>query len=348
LVLSGNTLYGTTRLGGSSGVGTVFAVNPNGTGFTNLHSFVGFAAYPNGGVILSGNTLYGTTSDGGSAGVGTLFALNTDGTGFTNLHNFMGGADGNNPQAGLILSASTMYGTARLGGSSGAGMVFALNTDGTGFTNLHSFTATSGPSPFTNSGGANPYGGLILSGNTLYGTAQYGGNFYNGTVFSLSLPLLSTPPFIAAPPQNQYVFPGENATFSVSAGGTLPLSYQWRFYDTNLASATDSSFTRVNVQSNDFGNYNVVVTNNLGSITSVVATLGYVLNPVLTNQHLSGGTFTFTLNGNPPAHNYLIQQSTSLPDWSNVLTFSNILGPVSFTETNADVFFKVFRAKIVP
>ena len=42
LVLSGNTLYGTAYGGGSAGNGTVFAVNTNGTGFTNLHSLAGW------------------------------------------------------------------------------------------------------------------------------------------------------------------------------------------------------------------------------------------------------------------------------------------------------------------
>ena len=89
--------------------------------------------------------------------------------------------DGANPNGGLILSNNTLYGTAAAGGSSGAGTVFAFNTDGTGFTILHSFTG--------GSDGANPIGGLILSSNTLYGTAQSGGSAGNGTVFSLSLPL---------------------------------------------------------------------------------------------------------------------------------------------------------------
>src|SRR5207248_9237712 len=64
----------------------------------------------------------------------------------------------------------------------------ALNTDGTGFTILHTFTATSGaiPGAYTNSDGAGPFGGLILSGNTLYGTAAGGGSSGRGTVFSLS------------------------------------------------------------------------------------------------------------------------------------------------------------------
>jgi uncharacterized repeat protein (TIGR03803 family) len=186
LILSGNTLYGTAGGGGSSGVGTVFAVQTNGTGFTNLHSFTGGSdgANPNG-LILSGNTLYGTATQGGSSGAGTVFAVHTDGTGFTNLHSFTGGyynSDGANPN-GLILSGNTLYGTAH-GGYSGEGTVFAVQTNGTGFTNLHSFTATDFNTG-TNSDGAIPYAGLILSGNTLYGTAVTGGSSGNGTVFAV-------------------------------------------------------------------------------------------------------------------------------------------------------------------
>jgi uncharacterized repeat protein (TIGR03803 family) len=192
LILSGNTLYGTAYRGGSSGVGTVFAVNTNGTGFTNLHSFnYSDGANPQAGLILSGTTLYGTAVNGGSSDQGTVFAVNTDGTGFTNLYSFTaysifpsGNNDGANPQAGLILSGNTLYGTAYGGGSSGAGTVFAVHTDGTGFTNLYSFTAAPGSS--ANSDGAKPQAGLILSGNTLYGTAAYGGSSAYGTVFKLN------------------------------------------------------------------------------------------------------------------------------------------------------------------
>jgi uncharacterized repeat protein (TIGR03803 family) len=199
LVLHGDTLYGTAYFGGTAGTGTVFAINTDGTGFTNLYSFTGGGdgASPYAGLILSGDTLYGTTFGGFGTVNGSVFAINTDGTGFTNLHTFTAtsgsaatNSDGAKPRAGLILSGNTLYGTASSGGSSGNGTVFAVNTNGTGFTNMYSFTASSGSQllSYTNCDGANPYGGLVLSGNILYGTAAYGGISGNGTVFSLSFP----------------------------------------------------------------------------------------------------------------------------------------------------------------
>jgi uncharacterized repeat protein (TIGR03803 family) len=79
-------------------------------------------------LILSGNTLYGTTYWGGSEDAGTVFAVNTNGTGFTTLYSFSG-SDGSYPQAGLILSVTTLYGTASSGGSSSlfSGTVFSLS-----------------------------------------------------------------------------------------------------------------------------------------------------------------------------------------------------------------------------
>ncbi len=178
-------------------------------------------ANPNAALILSSNTLFGTTATGGSSGAGTVFAVNTDGTGFMILHTF-NYSDGANPWAGLILSSNILYGTTYQGGSVGwgNGMVFAINTDGTGFTNLYSFTG--------GSDGANPIGGLILASNTLYGTTQLGGDSGNGTAFSLPLPPL--PPVVRC----RHVTVSADATcsadasiddgsFDPNAGGTITL-----------------------------------------------------------------------------------------------------------------------------
>jgi uncharacterized repeat protein (TIGR03803 family) len=194
LVLSGNTLYGTTQSGGTNGDGTLFAITTNGTGYTSLHSFTGTSdgSFPLAGLIFSNNTLYGTASQGGSTGRGTVFAFNLNSSVFSNLYSFsvltnvapFGNRDGANPEGALLLSSNTLYGTAFRGGTGGNGSVFAIHIDGTGFTNLYSFTV-SDPSAGTNSDGAGPEDALILSGNTLYGTAFRGGPANVGTVFAI-------------------------------------------------------------------------------------------------------------------------------------------------------------------
>ena len=197
LVVSGNRLYGTAAEGGNSGSGTIFAMQTNGSNFTVLHHFapsIDFTnsdgARPRGALIESAGVLYGTTYYGGSSAAGTLFAMKIDGTGFTNLHHFSGlsgntNSDGVHPSAGLLLSGSTLYGTTSAGGSIGAGTVFSLKNDGSGFTTLYGFTGVGD--------GVSPSSDLALSANVLYGTTVYGGGANNGTVFSLTLPASSAP-----------------------------------------------------------------------------------------------------------------------------------------------------------
>lgn len=187
LVLVTNTLYGTTLTGGSSGVGTVFALNTDGTGFRVLHIFTGGGAdgaSPRR-LILSGNSLYGTTQAGGSSDLGTVFAINTDGSGFKLLHSLNRAEGGGYGTIDVVLSGNTLYGAS--GGLQGSvttvpGTLFALNVDGTGFVILHTFDPFSGIWPIINADGVGP-GGLALSGNTIYGTTIFGGPLGVGTVF---------------------------------------------------------------------------------------------------------------------------------------------------------------------
>ena len=109
---------------------------------------------------------------------------------YVNLHSFAGNY-GSTPQAGLLLNDKTLYGTTFAGGSSSNGTVFAVNTDGSDFTNLYRFsnlttitnqvvippgTITFTEYSYTNSDGANPEAALVLSGQTLYGTTSAGGS----------------------------------------------------------------------------------------------------------------------------------------------------------------------------
>jgi uncharacterized repeat protein (TIGR03803 family) len=121
-----------------------------------------------------------------------VFKLQTDGRGFTNLYSFSAApngtnSDGDHPTYGVILAGNTLYGTSG-GGAWGSGTVFAMDTNGTGLTTLHNFTALSpAPEPYTNTDGSGLQSGLLLSGDTLYGITTSGGSGY-GTLFSISLP----------------------------------------------------------------------------------------------------------------------------------------------------------------
>jgi uncharacterized repeat protein (TIGR03803 family) len=179
---SDDKLYGVAPGGGDFGSGTVFKLNRDGSDFTVLHAFTTLpprsgpsnsdGMIPTGLISGSDGKLYGTASRGGSNGFGAIFKLNTDGSGFTNLYCFAA-SDGQNPQGGVIQGPDGMlYGTAQNGGANGSGTVFKLGPDGQNLTVLYDFTALIDG---TNSDGIQPYSGLVLSGDTLYGTARYGG-----------------------------------------------------------------------------------------------------------------------------------------------------------------------------
>jgi uncharacterized repeat protein (TIGR03803 family) len=191
LLVTAHVIYGTTQLGGTNNSGTIFALGTNGTGYVQLYSFGASPADgtgPLGGLVLGGSTLYGTTYSGGAgpAGLrqrGTIFKINTDGSGYQILHSFTNSPDGAQPQGELVLSGGTLYGTTTYGGytnnlNTGYGTVYSINTNGSNYTVLHSFT--NAPEPYY------LFCGLALSGGTLYGVGDLGGTNNNGAIFALS------------------------------------------------------------------------------------------------------------------------------------------------------------------
>jgi len=92
------------------------------------------------------------------------------------------------------------------------GLMLAGRATAQTLTNLHSFTALIG---YTNSDGAYPQAGLILSSNTLYGTAGGGGSSGNGTVFGLSLGSVTV-----SPPQLTIIPSGANVILTWPTNAT--------------------------------------------------------------------------------------------------------------------------------
>ncbi len=231
LVISGTNLYG-SDFRGTSGYGALFKLNADGSGFITLHDFTGYPASdgdrPVGALVLSGATLYGVTQYGGSLDGGTIFSIDTDGSNYTLLQNFTGAnGDGDVPETGLVLFGATLYGTTVYGGDSGNfGTMFKINTDGSGYsavmsfsydtglpgmlvvagTNIYGATSYVADGAHTSSGALfkvnpdgsaytvitqlyasnQPTGGFVSSGGVLYGATQLGGISNNGTLFRIN------------------------------------------------------------------------------------------------------------------------------------------------------------------
>ena len=188
-------LYGEARFGGSNAGGTVFQINPDGTGFTVLHAFganIADGVYPIGGLVAGPDgALYGVCGLGGTSDTGTVFKVKTDGSGYRVLHEFaaddaqQANSGGAVPSAGLTFGADgLLYGVTAAGGGGGDGVVFRLGTDGTRFAALHDFLGTDIAVP--GGDGGCPISALALDKvGALYGVTTVGGDMARGTVYRI-------------------------------------------------------------------------------------------------------------------------------------------------------------------
>jgi pectate lyase len=163
-------------------------------------------------------------------------------------------------------------------------------------------------------------------------------NVFGADTSAAAALIVSAPvaPSIVTQPQPGTVLPGQDAMFLVQAGGSEPLSYQW-FYNTNtpLADAADSILTLTNVQAEQAGTYNVIVSNFVGSVTSDYAMLSINTNPVapaFTRQPASqtvlvGGTASFTVlvAGTAPIYFQWFKNGAGISGQTNAaLTLNNV------------------------
>ena len=148
-------LYGMTIYGGKNGRGTVYSLDPASKEFKVLYDFPKYDFSGNtdnaplqSPFLASDSALYGTNEFGGPNGTGLVFKV-ANGT-VTILHEFgpfgaqaqprFSNADGSLPLSTLAEGADGMlYGTTYYGGASGAGTIFRIAKDGTGFQSLYNF-----------------------------------------------------------------------------------------------------------------------------------------------------------------------------------------------------------------
>ncbi|MGB0579372.1 MAG: beta strand repeat-containing protein [Limisphaerales bacterium] len=111
---------------------------------------------------------------------------------------------------------------------------------------------------------------------------------------------VSPPPTITSQPVSQTICIGQSASFTVGATGDAPLTYQWSKNGVAISGATNPTYAIPSVTAGDAGSYTVVVSNNGGSVTSVVATLTPDNPPTITTQPQSttvdsGAGFTLSV-----------------------------------------------------
>jgi hypothetical protein len=173
---------------------------------------------------------------------------------------------------------------------------------------------------------------VIFSTAGCSGTSNSGGN-------------QNVAPSLTAQPASVAVTVGQSASFSVSASGTAPISYQWRKNSGNISGANAASYTTPATTAADNGaKFDVVVSNSAGSITSTQATLtvtAAAVAPTITtqpaNQTVTAGqtaTFSVTAAGTAPLTYQWQKNAADIPN----ATAASYTTPVTTTADSGELF----------
>jgi uncharacterized repeat protein (TIGR03803 family) len=392
LAFSGNPFFGASFGGGTNGVGAVFVGQTNGS-VSIIRSFSAVnsdnatnsgGASPAAVLISAGGTVFGTAIAGGGAANGTVFSLSTNGAAFSVLHDFSvldsvtgANSDGALPWGGFVLSGDTLYGTTSAGGSGGSGVVFSVKTNGSTFTVLHNFAPMDWVSA-TNSDGAIPFGGLLLSNDTLYGTTTAGGFGGRGTIFSMQT---SGPDFNVlhhfsatdlgtgtnvdgAAPCATLTLSGSVLYGTASAGGTgasgtiysvktdgtqFKTLYSFEPLNPSYGTNSDGAFPVAGLMVVGDSLYGTTFSGGPGSVGTVFALPIGTHPATIPNIILNGDrTVTVSFVGAPDSTN-IIQATTSLESptvWQNISTnVADSVGAWQFTDsiaTNSSRFYRSY------
>ena len=156
-------------------------------------------------------------------------------------------------------------------------------------------------------------------------------------------------PSIPGPPQSQTVLAGATVTFGVTAEGSRPLRYQWRYNDAELAGETNATLILSNVQVQQAGRYVVVVTNGGGTIASPPAILAVNLPPPSQLAILSpAGSWPFQMQVTATVGStVVIETSSDCKSWSSVFTNAATSGSVVYTDASSPTVRQRFYRGLV-
>jgi len=141
---------------------------------------------------------------------------------------------------------------------------------------------------------------------------------------------------------------GSNVTFTVTATGTAPLSYQWRFNGADLEYATASAYTCWNAQITNAGSYSVLVSNMAGAMMSDAAMLSVIQPPSPQIDAISltpEGQFRLQASGAPGL--YAVEAGTNLADWAELATVTNTAATFQYTDPETNLLQRFYRLHLV-
>jgi subtilisin family serine protease len=162
-------------------------------------------------------------------------------------------------------------------------------------------------------------------------TATGGGISATSYVWVAGSSTTATPPLITSQPRDQAIAAGSTAAFSVLAGGTAPLTYQWFLNGAIIPGATGTSFVLTNVQPANAGTYSVQVANAAGTVPSSNAVLTVLAPPAIITQPSclavaagSNAAFSLKVNGTSPmTYQWLLNGATIIGATNSSYTRTN-------------------------
>jgi hypothetical protein len=159
-----------------------------------------------------------------------------------------------------------------------------------------------------------------------------------GSVTSSNVLLtVNVPPSITSQPQSQTLKTGANATFTVTAAGTAPLSYQWQLNGTNLSAANATSYTRTNVHVPDSGSYTVLVGNVAGSTNSnpALLTVQPPVPPRFQSIHILPDLRAQLVLTGAVGDTYALDGSSNFNAWLQLMSVQNTNGTLDLIDNSA-------------
>ncbi len=182
LTIIRNKIYGLADFDGANGYGVIYSVDTNGGGYMDMFDFIGPTGSTPAGegssaFSLLGNRLYGVVELGGAHNDGVIFSIDTNGSGYKDFFDF-NGTNGKYPSDNsLFLLGNKWYGMVDGGGLNGYGLIFSMDTNGSGYKDLFDFNYLDG---------SGAVGAFTRVNNKWYGQTYRGGTDSDGVIFSFN------------------------------------------------------------------------------------------------------------------------------------------------------------------